>query len=99
MASHTKEDFFEGWLGYSTVDDKVYGIPGRSNIKSLVWYSPAAFKEKGYTAPTSLEELKTLSDKIVGRRRHPVVRRRRVGRGHRLGAHRLDGGLHAPSER
>jgi len=65
VAKHTKEDFFEGWLGYSTVDDKVYGIPGRSNIKSLVWYSPAAFEEKGYAIPQTLDELKTLSDKIV----------------------------------
>ena len=34
-------------------------------MKSFVWYSPADFKAKGYTIPKTLEELKTLSDKIV----------------------------------
>lgn len=65
LAAHVKNDFIAGWDGYGTVDGKIYAIPGRSNIKSLVWYSPAAFKEKGYEVPTSLDELKALSDKIV----------------------------------
>ena len=65
VAKHTKADFSKDWQGYSTVDGKIYGIPGRSNIKSLVWYSPAAFKEKGYEIPTTLDALKALSDKIV----------------------------------
>ena len=54
-----------GWLGYSTVDGKVYGYPFRQNFKSFVWYSPKAFAAKGYKIPTSLDEMKTLSDKIV----------------------------------
>jgi alpha-glucoside transport system substrate-binding protein len=31
----------------------------------MVWYSPAAFKAGGYAIPTTLDEMKTLSDKIV----------------------------------
>ena len=65
LAAHTKNDFIAGWDTYSTVDGKVYGIPGRSNIKSLVWYSPKAFTDGGYTIPESLDDLKALSDKIV----------------------------------
>jgi alpha-glucoside transport system substrate-binding protein len=30
-----------------------------------VWYSPADFKAKGYAIPTTLDEMKTLSDKIA----------------------------------
>ena len=30
-----------------------------------MWYSPKAFADKGYKIPTTLEELTTLSDKIV----------------------------------
>ncbi|MEZ5255412.1 MAG: ABC transporter substrate-binding protein [Ilumatobacteraceae bacterium] len=65
VAAHTKNDFISGWDSYSTVDGVVYGIPGRSNIKSLVWYSPKMFADGGYEIPTTLDELKALSDKIV----------------------------------
>ena len=58
-------DFVAGWDELATVDGKVYGIPGRANVKSLVWYSPKAFADKGYEIPTTLDELKALSDKIV----------------------------------
>jgi alpha-glucoside transport system substrate-binding protein len=34
-------------------------------VKSLVWYSPSEFEEKGLTVPTTLAELKTLSDKLA----------------------------------
>ena len=54
-----------GWLDYSSVGGKVYGYPFRQNFKSFVWYSPKAFAAKGYKVPTSLDEMKALSDKIV----------------------------------
>lgn len=65
VAEATNNDFISGWDSYSTVDGKVYGIPGRNSIKSLVWYSPKAFADKGYTIPESIEDLIALSDKIV----------------------------------
>jgi len=65
VAKQTTSDFIGGWSDYSTVDGKVYGIPARNSIKSLVWYSPKMFKDKGYKIPTTLDELKTLSDQIV----------------------------------
>ena len=58
-------DNVAGWPELATVDGKVYGVPARANVKSLVWYSPKAFADKGYEVPTSLEELTALSDKIV----------------------------------
>jgi alpha-glucoside transport system substrate-binding protein len=61
-----QNDFISGWLEYGTgKDGKVYGIPQTANIKSLVWYSPKAFADKGYKIPASIAELTTLSDKIV----------------------------------
>jgi alpha-glucoside transport system substrate-binding protein len=65
LAASTANDFISGWDSYATFDGTVYGIPGRSNVKSLVWYSPSAFAEAGYEVPTTLEELKALSDQIV----------------------------------
>ncbi len=60
-----QKDFIAGWLEYGTQGGKVYGIPQTANIKSLVWYSPKAFADKGYKIPASIEELKSLSDKIA----------------------------------
>ena len=65
VAAHVTNDFAAGWDVYSTVDGAIYGMPGRSNVKSMVWYSPTAFEEAGYAIPQTPEELKALSDQIV----------------------------------
>jgi alpha-glucoside transport system substrate-binding protein len=57
--------FTPDWKKYGTVDGKFYAAPLGANVKSLVWYSPSEFKDKGYTVPTTLDELKALSDKIA----------------------------------
>ncbi|MEQ1701093.1 MAG: ABC transporter substrate-binding protein, partial [Ilumatobacteraceae bacterium] len=54
-----------GWVELGTVDGKFYAPPFGANIKSLVWYSPAAFKDAGYEIPTTWQEMLDLSDKIV----------------------------------
>jgi len=53
------------WKTYGSVDGKFYAAPLGSNMKSFVWYSPTFFKAKGYTVPTTWDELWTLSDKIA----------------------------------
>jgi alpha-glucoside transport system substrate-binding protein len=42
-----------------------YAFPYKQEVKSLVWYSPDNFAEKGYTVPQTWEELMALQDKIV----------------------------------
>jgi alpha-glucoside transport system substrate-binding protein len=42
-----------------------YGFAYKQELKSLVWYSPDNFKEKGYQVPKTMEELLALTDKIV----------------------------------
>jgi alpha-glucoside transport system substrate-binding protein len=64
LAAHTS-DFIDGWEGLYTVDDEIKALPWRANVKSTVWYSPAAFEEGGYTVPETLEEMQALSDQIV----------------------------------
>ncbi|KGN42177.1 sugar ABC transporter substrate-binding protein [Knoellia aerolata DSM 18566] len=53
------------WKEYGTVDGKFYGAALGANVKSFVWYSPAAFEEKGYEIPKTWDDLLTLSDKIA----------------------------------
>lgn len=42
-----------------------YGMFFRVDLKSLVWYSPENFEDAGYDIPTTMEELKALTDQIV----------------------------------
>ena len=53
------------WLRYSTVDGTLYAVPADANVKSLVWYSPRMFREKGYTVPQTWAEMLALSDRIA----------------------------------
>ncbi|MBX9469233.1 MAG: ABC transporter substrate-binding protein [Rhizobium sp.] len=42
-----------------------YGFPYKTDVKSLVWYSPENFEDAGYEVPQTMEELKALTEKIV----------------------------------
>ncbi|MEO1404713.1 MAG: ABC transporter substrate-binding protein, partial [Cyanobacteria bacterium J06635_1] len=53
------------WLSLGTIDNSLYGIWYRASVKSLVWYSPSAFEERGYDIPETWDELMALSDRIV----------------------------------
>ncbi|MGK7908005.1 MAG: ABC transporter substrate-binding protein [Synechococcus sp.] len=55
----------QDWIDLGTVDDQSYGIWYRASVKSLVWYSPAAFEAADYEIPNSWDELIALSDRIV----------------------------------
>lgn len=65
VAVHVTTDFIAGWDTYGTVDDVIYGIPGRSGVKSIVWYSPAAFTAGGYEIPETFDDLVALSDQMA----------------------------------
>ncbi len=65
VAANVDKFWTKDWKGYGMVDGKFYAAPLGANLKSLVWYSPKEFKEKGYQIPTTLDELKGLSDKIA----------------------------------
>jgi alpha-glucoside transport system substrate-binding protein len=42
-----------------------YALPYKQEIKSLVWYSPDNFAERGYEVPTTMEELMALEQRII----------------------------------
>jgi len=45
--------------------EELFGFFFKVDVKSLVWYVPENFEDAGYEIPTSMEQLKELSDKIV----------------------------------
>jgi alpha-glucoside transport system substrate-binding protein len=59
-----KSDFVPGTLDAGEVDGKYYGVPVSYNLKSLVFYPKKAWDAKGYTVPTTQDELQTLTNKI-----------------------------------
>jgi alpha-glucoside transport system substrate-binding protein len=71
VAANVDKFWGGAWKSYSTVDGKFYGAPSGASIKSLVWYSPSEFKDSGYQVPTTLDELKALSDKMVADGKKP----------------------------
>ncbi len=55
----------KAWKTYGSVNGTFYAAPMSANMKSMVWYSPKAFKAAGYTVPTTWADLMSLSDKIA----------------------------------
>lgn len=53
------------WVTMGTVGGKWLAIPVKTDIKSIIWYSPTQFKALGYTVPTTWADLQTLVDKMV----------------------------------
>lgn len=47
------------------VDGQTFGLPYSINVKSLVWYNPAAFEAVGLTVPTTDAELGALQQQII----------------------------------
>lgn len=53
-----------GWDKLAVVDGELYGLPVSANMKTLVFYNPAAFAAHGYQVPTTDAELGDLEAKI-----------------------------------
>ena len=60
----------QSWVDLGTYagadgSDALYGFFYKIDVKSLVWYVPENFEDAGYEIPTTMEDLKALSDQIV----------------------------------
>ncbi len=53
------------WNAFGTVDGTQYAVPNKADLKSLVWYKPAAFEEKGYEVPETLDDFEALVDEMI----------------------------------
>ncbi len=53
-----------GTLDAGTVDGKLYGLMVSANAKSFVFYPKKAWDAAGYEAPTTIDELNALTEKI-----------------------------------
>ncbi|PVB61819.1 ABC transporter substrate-binding protein [Labrenzia sp. 011] len=67
-----KENYAAGqsWVDLGSYEGKdgsktFYAFPYKADVKSLVWYVPENFEDAGYEVPSTMEELKALTEQIV----------------------------------
>lgn len=72
MADFVKDNYGAGesWVALGTYADQNgadqhYGFFYNVNVKSLVWYVPENFEDAGYEVPTTMEELKALTEQMA----------------------------------
>jgi alpha-glucoside transport system substrate-binding protein len=58
-------NYADYWIKMGTVNAKLLMLPAKTDIKTIVWYSPAQFEANGYTVPKTLADLQTLVDQMV----------------------------------
>ena len=54
-----------GTLETVSAADQVWGLPNKTDLKSLVWYNSQIFADGGYTVPTTLDELLALGSQMI----------------------------------
>ncbi|MBC6934768.1 MAG: carbohydrate ABC transporter substrate-binding protein [Chloroflexi bacterium] len=59
------DSYSEGWQQLGSVDGRWLGLPLKTDVKSLVWYSPVAFEAAGYSVPATWDEFIALMDQMV----------------------------------
>jgi alpha-glucoside transport system substrate-binding protein len=59
------ENWDQSWLDFTNVDGVQYGIPNKSDAKSLVWYIPSVWEDKGYEVPTTLTDFFALTEEMI----------------------------------
>ena len=71
-AAWIKDNYAAGqsWVDLATFkgadgNAALYGFFYKVDLKSLVWYSPDNFADAGYDVPTTMEELKALTEKMA----------------------------------
>lgn len=65
VAAAAQANWPQAWNDFGTVDGTQYGIPNKSDLKSLVWYQPARFEENGYEVPETWADFKALVDLMI----------------------------------
>jgi alpha-glucoside transport system substrate-binding protein len=59
------------WLAMGTVNSKWLAIPVKTDVKTIIWYSPTQFQALGYSVPMTFADLQALADKMVADKNIP----------------------------
>jgi alpha-glucoside transport system substrate-binding protein len=64
VVATVEENWSEDYYRYAEVDGTLYGVPVKTDLKSLVWYKPAVFEAAGFEVPETFEEFTALIDQM-----------------------------------
>jgi len=59
------ENYAKSWVDLARVHGKVYGLPTSATSKSLVWYRPREFRERGLRIPHTWDELLSVTKRLT----------------------------------
>ena len=62
---------FPTTIALTSQGDKIWSIPTKADVKSMIWYPVKAFAAKNYAVPKTWDELVALADKIKADGSHP----------------------------
>jgi alpha-glucoside transport system substrate-binding protein len=65
VVTSVSEGWADSYLAFSNVDGTQYGVPFKSDLKSLVWYIPSVWEEAGYEVPETLTDFMALVDAMI----------------------------------
>ncbi len=72
VVTDVKKNWNDSYMAFSNVDGTQYGVPLKSDLKSLVWYVPSVWAAKGYTVPKTLTEFKALIPQMIAKGDTPL---------------------------
>jgi alpha-glucoside transport system substrate-binding protein len=64
VVAAVKQNWPDSYMAFSNLNGTQYGVPFKTDLKSLVWYVPSVWAQKGYAIPKTLTEFNTLIDKM-----------------------------------
>lgn len=70
-SAYVNANYSKAWVDLGTVDGKLYGIAGKANSKSVIWYRPDKFKKLGLTLPKTWAQLLAVTKKIKASGQNP----------------------------
>jgi alpha-glucoside transport system substrate-binding protein len=65
VLTSVKQNWADNFLKFYNEGGKQYAVPFKSDLKSIVWYVPSVWAQKGYEVPKTLTEFKALMDKMI----------------------------------
>ncbi len=61
----TQGEWAQSHIDFGSVDGEFYGVPVKTDLKSIVWHKPAVFEAAGYDYPETWDELKELTNTMI----------------------------------
>ena len=65
IVDSTDSQWGPGWMDFYNFDGTQWGLPNKSDLKSIVWYNTEVFEAGGYEIPTTLDALVALSNQMI----------------------------------